>query len=78
MMQEVLTETAEPRRAEASETQVGRILASGVSDGLRIDVVECADKTLAITFDRRPRPGYRWEPDQIEPCVNTFLRLMRH
>ena len=77
MMQQVVTATAEPQE-DRHEEQVGRILASGISDGLRIDVVECADKTLAITFDRRPRLGYRWEPDQIEPCVNTFLRLMRH
>jgi hypothetical protein len=40
--------------------------------------VEFEDKTLAITFDRRARLGYRWEADQIEPCVNAFLRLMRH
>jgi len=77
MMQQVVTATAEPQE-DRDEEQGGRILASGVSDGLRIDVVECEDKTLAITFDRRPRLGYRWEADQIEPCVNTFLRLMRH
>jgi hypothetical protein len=74
MMQQVVTATAEPKE----EGPVGRILASGNADGLRIDVVELDDKTLAITFDRRPRLGYRWEADQMEPCVNTFLRLMRH
>jgi hypothetical protein len=73
MIQEAVTETAEP-----SETSEGRILASGTSNGLRIDVVECEDKSLAITFDRRPRLGYRWDANQIEPCVNAFLRLMRH
>ena len=73
MIQEVVAETAEP-----SGTSVGRILASGNSNGLRIDVVEFEDKSLAITFDRRPRLGYRWEADEIEPCVNAFLRLMRH
>jgi hypothetical protein len=73
MMQQVVEPTAEPQ-----EERVGRILASGVSDGLRIDVVEFEDKTLAIRFDRRARLGYRWEADQIEPCVNAFLRLMRH
>ena len=72
-MQQVVTATAEPQ-----EQPVGRILASGVSDGLRIDVVELEDKTLAIMFDRRPRIGYRWEADQVEPCVTAFMRLMRH
>ena len=73
MMQQVAMETAEP-----PEVKTGRILASGTSDGLRIDVVQLEDKTLAITFDRRARFGYRWKADQIEPCVNAFLRLMRH
>ena len=77
MMQQVVTATAEPQE-ERQEECVGRILASGSSDGLRIDVVEFEDKTLAITFDRRARLGYRWEADQVEPCVNAFLRLMRH
>ena len=83
MIQEALIETAEPRTAEPktsqpSEKRVSRILASGISDGLRIDVVEFEDRSLAITFDRRPRLGYRWDADQVEPCVNAFLRLMRH
>lgn len=71
-------QTAEPHMAEPMETKVVRILASGNADGLRIDVVEFEDKTLAITFDRRARSGYRWDADQVEPCVNAFLRLMRH
>ena len=78
MTQQLETETAEPETAGPPEERVGRILASGISDGLRIDVVELEDKTLAITFDRRARAGYRWDVDQVEPCVNAFLRLMRH
>jgi hypothetical protein len=73
MTQDVATEAS-----ESTEAGGGRILASATSDGLRIDVVEFEDKSLAITFDRRPRLGYRWGADQIEPCVNTFVRLMRH
>jgi hypothetical protein len=72
MTQQVVAETAEP-----PEVKVDRILASGTSNGLRIDVVEYEDKSLAITFDRRPRFGYRWDADQVEPCVKAFLRLMR-
>ena len=78
MIQAAVMPSAEPWKAEPGEPKVARILASGKTDGLRIDVVEFEDKTLAITFDRRPRLGYRWNAGQIEPCVNAFLRLMRH
>ena len=74
MIQEAVIETGTPQAGQSQS----RVLASGVSDGLRIEVVEFEDKSLAITFDRHPRLGYRWNPGQVEPCVNTFLRLMRH
>jgi hypothetical protein len=64
--------------AEPSHPRVTRILASSIADGLRIDAVELEDRSLAVTFDRTPRLGYRWAPGQVEPCINAFMRLMRH
>ena len=73
-----MTESYTPLMAEPIQPKVSRILASSVTDGLRIDAVELEDRSLAVTFDRTPRLGYRWAPGQVEPCINAFMRLMRH
>jgi hypothetical protein len=78
VMEQVLMKTAEPPVSQPPLGKVSRVLASGISDDLRIDVVQFEDQSLGITFDRRPRLGYRWAAGQIEPCVNAFMRLMRH
>lgn len=54
-----------------------RVLASALSEGHEVEVVEFRDGSVGIRFDGAvPRP-YRWGPAQLDACMNLYLRLLR-
>jgi hypothetical protein len=55
----------------------GRVLASALTEGHEVEVVEYGDGSLAIRFDGAVPQPYRWAPAQIDACMNLYLRLLR-
>jgi hypothetical protein len=54
-----------------------RVLASALSEGHEVEVVEFGDGSVGVRFDGAiPRP-YRWAPAQLDACMNLYLRLLR-
>ena len=59
------------------DTAASRVLASALSEGHEVEVVEFGDGSLGIRFDGAvPRP-YRWAPAELDTCMNLYLRLLR-
>ena len=55
-----------------------RVLACATAEGNTVEVVERADGSLTIFVAGTEIPQFQWGPDQIEPCIHTYLRLLRH
>jgi hypothetical protein len=55
-----------------------RVLACATAEGHTVEVVERADGSLAILVAGAEIPHFQWGPGQVEPCMNTYLRLLRH
>ena len=55
-----------------------RVLACATAEGQVIEVIERADGSLAIRVAGAEIPQFQWEPGQVEPCIHTYLRLLRH
>ena len=61
----------------SGEGVAGRVLASALTEGHEVEVVEYGDGSLAIRFDGAVPQPYRWAPAQIDACMNLYLRLLR-
>jgi hypothetical protein len=61
----------------AGDDAVSRVLASVLSEGHEVEVVEFGDGSLAIRFDGAVPKPYRWAPAQLDVCMNLYLRLLR-
>jgi hypothetical protein len=59
------------------DTVESRVLASALSEGHEVEVVEFGDGSLAIRFDGAVPQPYRWAPAQLDACMNLYLRLLR-
>jgi len=59
------------------EGVAGRVLASALTEGHEVEVVEYGDGSLAIRYDGAVPQPYRWAPAQIDACMNLYLRLLR-
>ena len=61
----------------SGETAASRVLASALTEGHEVEVVEYGDGSLAIRFDGAVPQPYRWAPAQLDACMNLYLRLLR-
>jgi len=61
----------------SGEGVAGRVLASALTEGHEVEVVEYGDGSLAIRYDGAVPQPYRWAPAQIDACMNLYLRLLR-
>lgn len=54
-----------------------KILMSSSAGEQTIQVVEHQDRTLTIMVDQITPNHYRWQPNQVEACIRTYMRLLR-
>ena len=75
-MEAVVDATEMRGESDGCETPA-RILASALSAGHEVEVVEFVDGSLAIRFDGSVPEPYHWVANQLDSCMNLYLRLLR-
>jgi hypothetical protein len=55
----------------------GKVLMSAAASEQTIQVLEYPDGALTIALNGVSPPHYRWQRNQVEACIRTYMRLLR-